>query len=34
MAEKIKSSKKENEIKEDLVDINIKSFKVKGDSEA
>ena len=27
MAEKIKSNKKENEIKEDLVDINIKSFK-------
>jgi hypothetical protein len=27
MAEKIKSSKNDKEIKEDLVDINIKSFK-------
>jgi hypothetical protein len=31
MAEKIsKSNKKEKEIKEDLVDINIKSFKCSG----
>jgi len=31
MAEKItKSNKKEKEIKEDLIDINIKSFKVDG----
>ena len=30
MAEKIKSNKKEKEIKEDLVDISIKSFKVSG----
>jgi hypothetical protein len=28
MAEKIKSNKKEKEIKEDLVDINIKSLKL------
>jgi hypothetical protein len=35
MAEKIsKSNKKEKEIKEDLVDINIKSFKCKNDSDA
>ena len=30
MAEKIKSSKKEKEIKEDLVDMNIKSFICNG----
>ncbi len=35
MAEKItKSNKKEKEIKEDLIDINIKSFKVKNDNDA